>query len=720
MSWEIVKLQQNLGEYRDDWNRLNQELYSGHPFFDSSFIEPLLKYFGSGQERLCVHKGVDGCIDGLLILVRRCVGVWTLFLPSQAQIAPVLVRNVSNLNSLLPKLPGFSVVLELINQDVSYSVLRNREITFPVFRQSHVVTINTDVREPFESYWKLRSRKLKQNIRRYMKRIVQDGGEVRLVNYEQDKDFVKSLTSYGEIESKGWKGKAGTAIHIDNEQGAFYLSVLNKFSKCSKATIYELYIGDVLAASRLCIRNDLMLVMLKTTYDEEYAKYSLGRILLYLVLEREFALRRVKSVEFYTNAKTDQIAWSTGQRTIEHALLFRNKAFYLCYRFLQNYRATLAQRKKECSSSVDVDNQEKKYVFCKVQSIDSLPSSYLGLLEKVGKKRFDLDIGWFRHLADTALSESEEVILYGLETSSHGVAKVLLPLSKQCNKFGLKSLSTFYTASYLPIISVEQPLPVLTELFSKIQFDTPNTDAINLSPMPVDDVLYEATYLALKNAGWWPFRYFCFGNWYLKVEGRSYNDYYSTLPSAVRHTIERKCKRFFEQNNGVIEIIDSANKIDHAVAAYEKIYASSWKLKEPFPEFIPGLIRMYAEKGELRLGIAYVDHDPAAAQIWIVRNGKAAIYKLAYDEKYSNLSVGTILTGHLMKNVIDIDQVSEVDYLIGDDSYKKDWMSHRRECWGILAYNSRTLRGMAGICKEFIVHVLKKVVRSKRTVSNQV
>jgi CelD/BcsL family acetyltransferase involved in cellulose biosynthesis len=104
-----------------------------------------------------------------------------------------------------------------------------------------------------------------------------------------------------------------------------------------------------------------------------------------------------------------------------------------------------------------------------------------------------------------------------------------------------------------------------------------------------------------------------------------------------------------------------------------------------------------AERGWLRLGIAYYDDVPVAAQLWIVSHGRAVIYKLAHDEDVARLSVGTVLTAFLMAHVLDVDQVREVDYLIGDDVYKKDWMSHRRERWGIVAYNPRSPAGLAGL-----------------------
>jgi CelD/BcsL family acetyltransferase involved in cellulose biosynthesis len=55
---------------------------------------------------------------------------------------------------------------------------------------------------------------------------------------------------------------------------------------------------------------------------------------------------------------------------------------------------------------------------------------------------------------------------------------------------------------------------------------------------------------------------------------------------------------------------------------------------------------------------------------------------MAYDEAFAEYAPGTLLTSHLMEYVIDQDHVTEVDYLIGDDAYKKDWMSCRRGALG--------------------------------------
>jgi len=104
--------------------------------------------------------------------------------------------------------------------------------------------------------------------------------------------------------------------------------------------------------------------------------------------------------------------------------------------------------------------------------------------------------------------------------------------------------------------------------------------------------------------------------------------------------------------------------------------------------------------GMLRLGFARLGERTIAAQLWIVDRQKASIYKVAYHEQFASYSPGTVLTAHLLQHVIDKDRVREVDFLIGDDQYKRMWMSDRRERWGIVAYNPRTLIGCALLLKE--------------------
>ena len=64
-----------------------------------------------------------------------------------------------------------------------------------------------------------------------------------------------AVDRYGALESRGWKGAQGTAVRHDNEQGRFYDAVMSNFARDGCAHVYELYLGEQLAASRLLVSN---------------------------------------------------------------------------------------------------------------------------------------------------------------------------------------------------------------------------------------------------------------------------------------------------------------------------------------------------------------------------------------------------------------------------------------------------------------------------------
>lgn len=99
---------------------------------------------------------------------------------------------------------------------------------------------------------------------------------------------------------------------------------------------------------------------------------------------------------------------------------------------------------------------------------------------------------------------------------------------------------------------------------------------------------------------------------------------------------------------------------------------------EAYLEFIANLARLAAARGWLRLGVLHVDIEPAAAQLCLIHNHVAHIYKLAYDEKFAKWSVGIRLTAWMVEHVMDRDDVHKLDYVTSDDPYKESWMGYSR------------------------------------------
>lgn len=284
----------------------------------------------------------------------------------------------------------------------------------------------------------------------------------------------------------------------------------------------------------------------------------------------------------------------------------------------------------------------------------------------------------------------------------------------------LTSLANYYCSLYGPIwwerLGAEKPPgsvasfeAEVTRLFAAlIRTELGGQYELQLSPLDADSPFATALKAALRSNGFWTDCYFCFGNWYLEVSQRTFEQYHASLPSALKHSIDRGQRRIAKQGEWSIQVQTQADTgLDAATADFISVYRQSWKAPEPREAFMPSLIHLAAQKKWLRLGILRLDGRPVAAQLWLVKNAKASIFKLAYVAGFERFSPGSVLTARLMRHVLDIDHVSEVDYLTGDDPYKKDWMSHRRERHGIVSFRKTSMRGNCFAIKHFLRSALK-------------
>jgi hypothetical protein len=256
----------------------------------------------------------------------------------------------TDLRQLLRELPGTTLAIEMFCQDPLYSHLLRQSPGPATEIVEHVTTMNVELSGEFDEYWATRSKNLRKNIARYFRRVESAGISWRLEVVCGDTQLQQALIRYSDIESAGWKGSKGTAIGRDNAQGRFYADVLKRFSDAGRARIYELYFDDRVVASRICVLSDALLVILKTTYDQDTSQYASGKLLLHALLEREFAEQRFKAIEFYTSATRDQISWATGTRPIFHLTQFRNSLIKSLIRASRPVRTWVELRKYGSSS----------------------------------------------------------------------------------------------------------------------------------------------------------------------------------------------------------------------------------------------------------------------------------------------------------------------------------------------------------------------------------
>lgn len=243
---------------------------------------------------------------------------------------------------------------------------------------------------------------------------------------------------------------------------------------------------------------------------------------------------------------------------------------------------------------------------------------------------------------------------------------VVLPLSKAEDQF--VGLSNYYTFRFRPLFSGDGDP---RELFAALAKDlAEQTHRITLSGVPDEEGSASLLEEVFQAAGWTVLRQQCDINHVLPIRGRSFDDYFASLPGQLRNTIKRKAK------NVECRVIDHFD--EEVWAHYLAIYDESWKPEEGSIEFLRQFALAESERGNLRLGLATAQGEAVAAQIWTVEGGTAYIHKLAYRSDAARLSPGSVLSAAMFRHAIDTDKVALIDYGIGDDTYKRDWMEEVR------------------------------------------
>jgi hypothetical protein len=323
----------------------------------------------------------------------------------------------------------------------------------------------------------------------------------------------------------------------------------------------------------------------------------------------------------------------------------------------------------------------------------NLPEDLLRLFSATAEHSFFSTLGWYDVLCRHTLGPNERPRIYLDRLKSPRAG--LLCRSNGSRTAHLSGLTNSYSCEHFALHGADGVSnEALREIAQQIAEEHPRWQRITLSGFEGDDRGFAMLADGLRRAGMFVKPAFDSGTWYEETSGMSFIDYLGQRPSQLRNTWRRRLASAERRHRLRWAFWSDVEDIDRGIADYESIYRASWKVAEPFPTFMPALIRFAALEGAVRLGIIYVDDVPAAAQFWIVWRGKACIYKLAHDQRFDHLSLGTLLTMRMTERVLEIDKPREINLGRGDDPYKKLWLPRRRERWGVIAANSRSLAGL--------------------------
>lgn len=312
--------------FQKEWDALNRSR-GNHILLDSRFVSPLLRHFG---ERSCL-LGIDrdSPRSGMALVLKKNAGFWETFQPAQAPLGMILLDHCDEtgqeLQEMTRQLPGYSLQFSVLQQDPDYTSFPVAINRADVETMDYIQTARLPVCGTFEDFWKSRGTNLRHNLARRRRRLEEKGHALDLVAHRTPDAVAACISEYGRLESRGWKGSEGTAVSADNAQGAFYRDVFETFCAAGEGVIYQLLIDGKVAASDLCLQRDGMLVVLKTAYDEEREEFSPALLMRQEIMQRTFAERQIRVVEFYGKVREWHTKWTDQIRTMYHVTYFRHR-----------------------------------------------------------------------------------------------------------------------------------------------------------------------------------------------------------------------------------------------------------------------------------------------------------------------------------------------------------------------------------------------------------
>lgn len=345
-------------------------------------------------------------------------------------------------------------------------------------------------------------------------------------------------------------------------------------------------------------------------------------------------------------------------------------------------------------------------------SFAELPAAVAQACSYATHGEFFRSLEWFQCVYECCLAQEAKPRIYAISGDRGDNLGVLFCQVRNGTR-QLRSMTNFYSLGFgFTTTQSTTDTGLVRAWLDHVSGERPRWHSVDLSLLDEADALRMIEATPKDNPLYFRNFYHQYENWYIELEdGGNFETFFAARPSKMKNTVARKQKKLHKEHDVRIALITSrGSELDQAVADYTRIYESSWKRPEPYPTFMPTFANVCADLGLLRLGVLYVDDEPAAAQFWINGARTAIIYKLAYDERFSKQSVGSILSKHLFEHAIDIDGVQVIDYGVGSEPYKKDWMDSVKNLGGVWAPNRATLIGF----NQHLLELAKRAAKSMR------
>ena len=122
-------------------------------------------------------------------------------------------------------------------------------------------------------------KKRRKEFKRLRNRLAEQG-DLNLETLNQTSDFTRFAKDFIELEAKGWKGKRGTAIAGQFGRASTFNQICQRLHQSGRLRFWILRFNGKAIAALFGVVSGSQAQIVKITYDEAFAKYSPGVLLV--------------------------------------------------------------------------------------------------------------------------------------------------------------------------------------------------------------------------------------------------------------------------------------------------------------------------------------------------------------------------------------------------------------------------------------------------------
>ncbi|MTI18330.1 GNAT family N-acetyltransferase [Rhodobacteraceae bacterium RKSG542] len=284
------------GAIKEKWRTLAANALEPNPFYSPEFVEPYAKHLLSDETCVVVVTSTDRQ-KALAALPLRKMRSTLLFQTTQA-----LAGQYGPLGTILLSKDGVSseALQKLIETACDLSPSNTLVIPFhPTHTKSLQLLEKALEDSPFTLNYQAEEERGYQdttqsghttfhagkNLKARRKKL-ERLGELHMQTYRQSDAILAHLPDFLDLEERSWKGLEGTALASQSHSRKFVEEFVEALTEANQIRIHTLVLDEMPIASMILLGAESHQFAWKTAFDESYARYSPGRILLWLIAEQ--------------------------------------------------------------------------------------------------------------------------------------------------------------------------------------------------------------------------------------------------------------------------------------------------------------------------------------------------------------------------------------------------------------------------------------------------